>query len=280
MSRVTPQDSEKRDASVGREELRRLEGAFGQLPLSFEPNAGQFEPGVGFAARGDGYVVSLKPTGVEISLRGRPRRAEEEPAAAARAETSSDPRAAGRIGVRLLGANPAARVSGADPLPGVSNYFVGRDPSAWRAGVPTFARVGYGGVYPGVDLVYYGNGRRLEYDFLVAPGADPRRIALEFDGAEDLRLDANGDLVLRAAGGGELRQHRPVSYQLIGGERREVESRYALSGDNRVAFELGDYDARHPLVIDPVISYSTYLGGTGFDEALAVARGSDGSLYV
>ncbi|HLL75889.1 MAG TPA: SBBP repeat-containing protein [Pyrinomonadaceae bacterium] len=188
--------------------------------------------------------------------------------------------ASGRISVRMSGANPAPRISGAERLPGASNYFIGSDPTKWRAGVPTFARVEYGGVYPGVDLVYYGNRRRLEYDFLVAPGADPRRIELEFGGAEDVRLGESGDLVLRVAGGGELRQLKPVSYQVIDGERREVESRYALVGDSSVGFELGEYDRTLPLVIDPVLSYSTYLGGIGVDVARAVARGSDGSIYV
>ena len=268
-----------RSGAVSQEERGQLGRAYRQLPLTFEQNAGQFERGTSFAARGDGYSISLKPTEVVLSLRGHSRRAAES-FSPSDAVVSARRRAPARVLMRMSGANPAPRIAGGGRLAGVSNYFIGPDPAAWRVGVPTFARVEYAGVYPGVDVVYYGNGRQLEYDFRLAPGANPRRIKLEFDGVEAVRLDAGGDLVLRAEGGGELRQRKPVSYQEVSGERREVESRYALAGDNRVAFELGDYDPRHQLVIDPVISYATYLGGTGHDEALAVARGADGSLYM
>ena len=182
----------------------------------------------------------------------------------------------------LAGANPKATVTGLDELPGKSNYFIGNDPAKWRTNVPTYAKVKYQNVYRGIDLVYYGNPQQLEYDFLVAPGADPKAISLDVaairssaDGGrrapgvdQKLRIDANGDLVI-PAGEDEVRLHKPVVYQAAvnqgaeGSARHFVDGHYVLKGDNRVSFEVASYDPGKTLVIDPVLVYSTYLGGSG-----------------
>ncbi len=192
--------------------------------------------------------------------------------------------------MQLVHANPSARVSGLEPQAGRSNYFIGNDPQKWRKNVPTYARVAYEGVYPGVDLVYYGNqSGRLEYDFKVAPGADASAISLSFAGAQKMRIDgATGDLLLQV-GTGELRFHQPVVYQPANDDRRAgaddsgrqlVAARYVLRGHHGVAFHLADYDRSRPLVIDPALGYSTYLGGSAADNAYGVAVDSSGSAYI
>ena len=173
---------------------------------------------------------------------------------------------------------------GQEKLPGTVNYLRGKDPSGWRTGISTYARVAYEDIYPGVDLVYYGNQRQLEYDFIVRPGTDPRVIALEAEGADRLEVDERGDLVLHV-GNRQVRQQKPVVYQEVQGVRRELDGRYALQGSNRVTFQLGAYDPTLPLVIDPVLVYSTYLGGAfrntdASDFAADVAVDAAGDAYV
>ena len=179
----------------------------------------------------------------------------------------------------LAGGVSAAIPTAEQPQAGHINYFIGNDPGQWRSGIPTFAKVKYSAAYPGVDLVYYGNGRELEYDFIVAPGADARVIGMSVTGATSLRLLPDGALAVDLEGW-EVRWRRPVAYQQTGGSRREVECRYKLSGAT-VRFELGDYDPRKTLVIDPILLYSTYLGGgsTSGDNARAVAVDSAGNAY-
>src|SRR5687768_4706538 len=239
----------------------RVNETFGKLPLQFEVNRGQADARVKFLARGRGYNLFLTPTEAVLALR------------------KGVAGEAAVLRMSLAGANPSTAVSGADELAGKSNYFVGKDASKWRAGVETFARVKYAGVYEGVDLVYYGNQGQLEYDFHVAPGADPRRIRLAFGGADDIRVDDGGDLVLSVAGR-EVRQHKPFVYQTVGGARREVAGSYVLLGGREVGFRLGAYDAALPLVIDPVLVYSTYLGGSGSESAHGVAFDPQGNIYV
>ena len=161
----------------------------------------------------------------------------------------------------LVNANPQSPAAGHDELPGKSNYFIGNDPAKWRTNIPTYAKVKYQGVYPGVDLVYYGNQGRLEYDFVVAPGADPRLVTLAFEGARDVHIDARGELVLGVEGG-EVRQHKPVVYQEVAGVKQEVAGRYVMKGTRQVGFRVAAYDPSRPLIIDPVLVYSTYLGGS------------------
>src|SRR5262249_4430855 len=210
-------------------------------PLAFEANRGQAEEPVKYLARGAGFNVFLTPTEAVVALSdGRSR-----PAV---------------LRVRPMGASAEARLSAEADLPGVVNYATvarGGQPVT----VPTYARVRYADLYPGVDLVYYGRPRHLEYDFAVRPHADPGQIALTFDGAERVEVDASGDLVLHTAAG-ELRQPRPVVYQEIDGDRRAVTGGYAIDREGRVRIQLGAYDASRTLIIDPVLAYSTYLGGS------------------
>jgi hypothetical protein len=187
------------------------------------------------------------------------------------------------VRMKLRNANPAAKITGEDELAGKSNYFAGNDPAKWRTNVPTYAKVKYVGIYSGIDLVYYGNQRQLEYDFIVAPGADPRRIAFDLRGAKRIRRDKHGDLVLRLSEG-EIRWQRPVVYQEKDGARQEIAARYSITVANRVTFELAKYDASRPLYIDPLI-YSTYLGSGVYPfnfagSPLGIAVDSAGSAYV
>jgi uncharacterized repeat protein (TIGR01451 family) len=172
-------------------------------------------------------------------------------------------------------------MSGLEELPGKVNYFIGNDPHQWRTNVATYAKVKYENVYPGVDLVYYGDGRQLEYDFVVAPGSDPTAIALVFEGAGKLEVDAQGDLVL-AVNGGELRLRRPLAYQEVGGARKPVAANYVLESKNHVGVQVAAYDRTQPLIIDPVLVYSTYLGGSGADIARGIAADpvTSGIVYV
>jgi hypothetical protein len=218
---------------------------FGKLPLSFEVNRGQVDAQVKYLARGPGHGIFLTSNELVLAVQ-RPVQRPEERRTGAVSES---------VRMALLGANPTPRVAAAEELEGRSHYRVGTDSSKWISNVPHYAKVEYEAVYPGIDLIYYGRDERLEYDFVIAPGADPRAIRLQFTGARELRLDPGGDLVL-SLHGGDIRQHKPIAYQDIDGERRTVESRYVLRG-NAVAFELGPYDERELLVIDPILAYST-----------------------
>ncbi len=217
------------------------------LPLSFEANQGQTDPAVKFFSRGDGFALFLTPDSAVFKLRSAP-------------GTSSS----AVVRMKLAGANSHSKISGAEMLPGTVNYFIGNDPSQWAKGVSTFGRVNYRQIYPGIDLVYYGayhgTTRQLEYDFVVAPGADANQIALQFSGAIP-SLGPDGDLLL-TLDGAPLTFRKPVVYQTVAGEKKAIEGNYKLSGD-RVQFALGKYDHSRALVIDPVLVYLTYLGGSG-----------------
>jgi hypothetical protein len=236
-----------------------LSAAYGQLPLSFEANQGQTDARVNFLSRGAGYSLFLTPTKAVLSLK--------------QGDTSSV------VGMRIVGANPASHAVGLDRQAGVSNYFIGNDSSNWHGDVPNYGKVSYKGVYRGINLVYHGNQKQLEYDFVVAPGADPRAIRLAFDGAQSVSLDRAGNLVLHTTGG-DVVEHAPVVYQEINGQRQAVAGRYVLKGNHQVGFQLGQYDHSKPLVIDPTLSYSTYLGGGKDDYGNAIAVDSSGNAYV
>jgi len=179
----------------------------------------------------------------------------------------------------LAGSNPAPVISATDEFAGKSNYFIGNDPKKWQIGVPTFAKVRYQNVYPGVDLIYYGNQGQLEHDFVVAPGGDPKSITMSFQGVVRLRIDTQGCLVLDLHDG-QVRLLRPNIYQEADGVRKEIAGEYAIKGAHEAGFQLGPYDSRKPLVVDPVLSYSTYLGGSGSDTGIGLAVDSSGSAYV
>jgi uncharacterized repeat protein (TIGR01451 family) len=184
--------------------------------------------------------------------------------------------------MHLDGANSSARVSGASPLPGKSSYFIGNDPSKWHRDIPQFARVQYEAVYPGVNLVYYGDQGQLEYDFRVAPAADPNQIALSFNGASPhIDSDDSGDLILSTASG-DVRFHAPRIYQQDENVRKPVAGGFRQIAENKIGFTVADYDHSRELVIDPVLTYSTYLGGSGTEGLVKVAvnGGGDGNIYL
>jgi len=259
----------------------RILDSYGKLPLSFEVNHGQADARVKFLSRTGGYTLFLTGDEAVLTLRGGKADTNKAKIAGIAHPLKSGmavPRAGGVLRMKLRHANPAAKVTGADELAGTSNYFIGNDPAKWRSNVPTYAKVKYEGIYPGIDLVYYGNQRQLEYDFIVAPGADPRRIEFDVRGAKRIRRDEHGDLVLKM-GEGEIRLHKPVVYQEKNGARQEIAAQYAITEQNRVGFEVVGYDSGRPLYIDPLI-YSTYLGGSGDDTGYGIAVDSAGNAYV
>ncbi len=243
---------------------------YASLPLSFEANRGQTDSRVNFVSRGNGYGLFLTNREAVLTLRN----------------TSTDMPAghpvpaalpaASVLRMQIIGANPTPKVAGSDELPGKSNYLIGKDRSQWHVNVPTYAKVRYEGVYPGVDLVYYGNqGGELEYDFVVAPGANPKSIALAIASQSQAapQIDSRGNLVIKL-NGGNVEFHKPVVYQSQGDQRKPVEARYLLDAQNHVRFECGAYDHSQPLVIDPVLTYATYIGGTGGDIGYGIAVNS------
>jgi len=255
---------------------------YGKLPLSFEANHGQSDPRVKFLSRGSGYSLFLTDSSAVLALTRQDGSSATHAGAkgnAPKPASASQARKTDVVQMKLAGTNPDVHVAGADQLPGKVNYFIGNDPAKWRSNVSTYSKVQYAGVYPGVDLVYYGNQRQLEYDFVVAAGADPKPIRLEFAGAKKLKLTADGDLTISAANG-EIAFHKPVLYQIKDGLRQPVEGRFSLLAKHAVGFALGYYDHAKPLVIDPVLSYSTYLGGSSGDLGTAIAVDSSGDAYV
>jgi hypothetical protein len=268
----------------------RVQEAYGRLPLSFEVNRAQTNAQVKFLARGSGSTLFLTPTEAVLVLtqtQGRGLAAERNRASEVRSPQSAVLR------MKLVGANASPQVVGVDQLAGESNYFIGNDPQQWRTSIPHYRKVRYEKVYPGVDLVYYGNQRQLEYDFVVAAGADPRCIKLSFSGAEHVLIDESGDLVVQVVGG-EIRQHKPVVYQEVGDVRKEIASHYVLPRDPHsglrtrdsyeVGIAVGSYDVSRELVIDPVLDFSTYLGGGDGafrgDFGRGIAVDLKGSAYV
>jgi len=258
----------------------RTREAYGTLPLSFEANRGQTDPQVKFVARGSGYSLFLTPSEAVLALSTASLPAPDRDGDVAKTKSSAQTSVTRSV-LRMVieNANSAAKISGENELSGKSNYFIGNDSRKWVKGVPSVARVRYEAIYPGIDLTYYGNQRQLEYDFIVKPGSDPKQIALGIEGADEIKLDDAGELVL-TVNGREVRQHKPVAYQEVDGQRREISSRYILRSRNQVQFELGEYDAAKPLVIDPVLVYQTYFGGTGSESATAITVNSAGEAFI
>ena len=261
---------------------QKIAEEYGKLPLSFEANRGQTDPQVKFLSRGAGYQLFLLPNEAVLTLeKARAPKEQRKPGDLKglfdRPGREMEPPAV--ICMMLLGAGRGVEVTGLEQQTGKSNYFIGNDPTQWRTNLPNYAKVHYHGVYPGVDLVYHGNQQQLEYDFVVAPGADPRKIALRMKGAKRLELNADGDLVLHTSAE-SVRLRKPVIYQESGGLRTEVAGGFVLAAKNTVKFRIGKYDSNKPLIIDPVLSYSTFLGGTNFDEGAAIAVDSFGNAYV
>jgi Beta-propeller repeat/Putative metal-binding motif len=253
--------------------------AVSRLPLAFEINQGQTNQRVRFVARGLGYAFFLTADEAVLVLRDSRTTAGDE------AKAGSPPQAKNEVWsqvvrMRFLGGAEAPDVVGLDTLPGHSNYLVGSDPSKWRKGVPLYARVKYENLYPGVDAIFHGSEGRLEYDLVVAPGVNPDIIRIGFQGTGRLRIDGSGNLIL-PVGTGEIVQHAPLIFQESGGAREMLAGKFVLRGPREIGFAVsGAYDPARALIIDPVLSYSTYLGGTLGEYAWAVAVDKSGNAYV
>jgi hypothetical protein len=244
-----------------------IKSEYGDLPMSFEPNQGQTDSEVKFLARSAGYALFL--TGNEAVLRFQNKHAGN--------GDSMDPSV---LRMKLENTNAKSKVTGLSELPGKSNYFIGNNPEKWRADMPNYAQVKYESIYPGVDLIYYStHGRQLEFDFVVAAGADPRQIKLGFADVNELKLDAAGDLVM-GTNERQVRMHRPVVYQWNDGKREPVTAQYTVSEAKQVGFDIAPYDTSKELVIDPVLAYSTFLGGTGEEAGIEIAVSPLGNAYV
>ncbi len=232
---------------------------YGELPLTFEANAGRTDSRFDFLNHGRGYSLGLGASGASIQLAGSKRRQE-------------------TLDIGLLGAADPAAVP-AERLPGVVNSFVGNDPAKWQTAIPTYGRVRYPGVYPGIDVEWYGNQGKLEHDFIVEANADPGAIGVRFGGADSVRVAGNGDLLIDV-GRRQIRQRAPVAYQQLPGGRHEIPASYEIDGPE-VSFRLGAYDRSRTLVIDPqVLLFSSYLGGSSDDEPEVIAVDGDGAAYV
>jgi hypothetical protein len=265
---------------------------FGKLPLSFVPNTGQTDPSVRFQVRSMGGRLFFTPSEVVLSL---PTPAEPQASSFELRDESdrirnSQPvaRNAAVLHLHFEGANPTPEVIGAERLPGIVNYFIGNDPAKWRTNLPTYAGVVYRELYPGIDLHYGSTEGLLKGTYTVAPGADPSRIRWRYDGATSVRVDeGTGDLLIRlpgAAGAGSeghtLTERAPVAWQSIKGQRVPVNVHYTIAGDGSIGFALGDHDAAHPLVLDPTLRFSTYLGGSDYDFGYDIAVDNVGNAYV
>jgi uncharacterized repeat protein (TIGR01451 family) len=254
---TAPGDSALSPTKLNSADKNKLEEMTAKLPLAFEINRGQTNSRVKFFSRENGAEVFLTADTAVLRLK--------------------DSRY--QFTLQFQGANSTSIVKGRDQLPGYKNYLLGNDPSKWQTNVPTFRSVVYEEIYPGVNLTYYGNRRDLEYDFELAPGADPRVIRLAFDSHVRPSLAQNGDLVLKG-GKTELFERKPVVYQEINGERQMIEGHYVLLGNREAGFAVGEYDRTQPLVIDPTLVYSTYLGGSGDDLGSSIAIDASNNVYI
>ena len=239
----------------------RLKSYTRRPPRYFEANRGQTDSQVQFLSRGGRHNWFFSTDEVVVAIvDGEGRRA--------------------NLRMKLAGANSDAEPIGLEALPSRSNYFIGNDAARWQTGVPHYARLLYEDIYPGIDLLYYWRADgSLEYDLVVEPGADPGAVQLRFDGLDKLEISESGDLIV---GLGETRifHRRPVVYQEIDGDRRPVSGAYRIDGLNRVGFQLAAYDRTLPLVIDPVLEYSTFVGGSDRDREASIAADTDGNVYL
>ncbi len=230
--------------------------SFARLPWRFEANQGQAAKSIQFLARGPQAQLMLSAQAATLQVRGQ------------------------NLALRWLNASSNVRLAGLEPLPERSHYRRGNDARRWQTNVPSYARVRYHALYPGVDLIFYDQAQRLEYDFVIAPGHAARRIALQFSGQQSLRINAAGELVLQLGGGVTVTQRAPCAYQQTTQGRVFVDARYRLLGRGRIGFVVGAYDRRLPLVIDPVLEYASLLGGSGSDEVFAMRVDDAGNTYL
>ena len=259
---------------------------FGKVPLAFEPNQGQTDSRVKFLTRRGRFSAFLTEDGAVVSLQqpdasdaGKPQHHNVSFRRTAVRMSESKPAV---FQMKLVGANKSPPIEGVYELPGKTNYFVGSDPKKWHTNVPNYRKVRYQDVYKGVDLYFYGHEQQLEYDFVVAPGGDPSAIQLSFEGTTSLRINEEGHLVLNL-GAEEVSFHRPMVYQPGAGAEANasaLESRFVIDGEDHVSFSVPRFDPTKPLIIDPVLTYATYLGGDRDDVAIAIAADSGGNSYI
>lgn len=267
----------------------RLIETYGKLPLTFEANQGQTGDQVKFLSRGPGYTLFLTPTEAVLSLQARSntpkqRSLQRERAGVRGKGSDSTSTVSTALRMQLVGSNPKPHVSGVDALPGKVNYFRGNDPKEWRTNVPTYAKVKYEQVYPGIDLVYYGKQRQLKHDFIIAPRADPKTIRLAFSGTNKLAIDPRGDLLVQVAGG-QVRLAQPVIYQEIDGKRREIDFPTTPGAYDTVLNDAGAIGVPDAFVTKlnasgSALLYSTYLGGAATDEGTSIVVDGSGDAYV
>jgi len=277
-------------APAGPSERTRIIADYTNFPLAFEPNRGQADPQVKFISRGRGRALYLTAQGAVLAL--TPAEADVKASAAASKSAA--------VAMSLVGSNAHAPLKGLDPMTAKTNYFLGSSPDRWRREIPNYSRVEYHDVFPGIDLVFYGRERQMEYDFVVAPGADPQAIRLRLESSDDEHtpfVASDGDLVIPLESG-EVRLRKPVAYQTTPGdgkgsaqaERHPVAARFVLepltespAGNSKaveVAFDVGAYDRSQSLILDPVLAYSTFLGGGGIDAAEALFVDTAGNAYI
>ncbi len=247
----------------------RFAGKLSHAPMTFEPNVGQTDPAAQFLSRNKNYTLFLTPSEAVFTFRG----------VGNESRISRDAAQPNVIQMRFLNANAKAAIAGQDTSGAISNYFIGKDPRKWRTHVPSYRTIREHNLYDGIDLLYYGKNNELEHDLVVAPWKNPNVIAMAFPEADSVKLDENGDLIVRA-GDGELRLRKPRIYQGDSGTPVAIEGGYTLQGAKRVGFRVGKYSRSEPLVIDPVLEFSTYLGGNQDDSASSVAVDGGGNIYI
>jgi hypothetical protein len=255
---------------------------YAKLPMNFEATEAEASRLTTFQSRAAGYAVSIAPDRTVLALAGL-----QHPSARSSKTIPGLPKAQPFppmnrpiiVGMRLVGANARATMAGLNELEAKSNYYLGSDPAKWRTGISRYEKVQCKDIYPGIDVVYYGNRVQLEFDFVISPGASPEILRLTFEGTESIRVDENGDLVLHTSDR-EIKLQAPTTYQVRDGQRHAIPARYGITGENEVSLQVAAYDKSSALVVDPVLSYSTYLGGSDFDFGGNIAADNAGNAYV
>lgn len=257
-------------------EPTQINDALEKLPLTFEANLGQLDKSVKFYSRGNDYDLFLTSTEAVFSFSQLDAQESKvpSPVSSKTGKGQTAKRKTSVVRMRMVGRNAKPRIEGLSPQSAKTNYFIGKDPRRWKTNTSSYGRIKYHEVFPGIDLDFYGNQQRMEYDYIVAPGADPNKIKLEFKGADRIHVDAQGDLIIHTSLG-ELRQKKPIIYQETMGARKQVAGGYVVRRKNEVGFSVGEYDITKQLVIDPALVYSTYLGGSVRSAASGIALYSD-----